>query len=567
MPRTPTVNSCSNRRRRGAFRTRGGALGPALCATLALAGCGDDDGAMPPVDAGIDAPAPVDAGPPPDWTLAEPPASDVPETGVRRDVFVVPGVAAPPNPTTGTATPSELQATQVVRYREDVATPKPARAIVVAYPGTFGGAGSYDALARALVLRGAASGETTEVWAIDRRSNLLEDLRGMATATVAGNPEIAQGYYYRSDTIDGAAFAGFRTQDSVDFMSEWGLATLLEDVRRVIALVPEGDRVGHVFLMGHSAGAGVAETYAAWRFGEGAEARRGAEELAGVILVDGASQGEAITEDGVSRGDERGLRAARRARRATRRGAALPRAAAARRRRARDRADHVAARAHVARGGERGPRARPRARDALLDPARRGAGLHEPRGARLRLRRRIERNPRVLLLARQADGRADRHEGRALRDARLPDGQRGDVRLDRRARRDAARVHARRQPRALVGRRPHELRRLVLPAAAPARSGRRGRERARRGLVAGGRRAARLRRPAHGRARARRRRGAHGRGRLRRRCAPASRRPSAQGARWRASVVARRARTPPASASSTHARSRTSTRSPRRIRP
>ena len=297
MPRTPTVNSCSNRRRRGAFRTRGGALGPALCATLALAGCGDDDGAMPPVDAGIDAPAPVDAGPPPDWTLAEPPASDVPETGVRRDVFVVPGVAAPPNPTTGTATPSELQATQVVRYREDVATPKPARAIVVAYPGTFGGAGSYDALARALVLRGAASGETTEVWAIDRRSNLLEDLRGMATATVAGNPEIAQGYYYRSDTIDDAAFAGFRTQDSVDFMSEWGLATLLEDVRRVIALVPEGDRVGHVFLMGHSAGAGVAETYAAWRFGEGAEARRGAEELAGVILVDGASQGEALTED------------------------------------------------------------------------------------------------------------------------------------------------------------------------------------------------------------------------------------------------------------------------------
>jgi hypothetical protein len=76
MPRTPTVISCSNRRTRGASLRCGGVLGPALCAALALTGCGDDDGAMPPVDAGIDAPAPVDAGPPPDWTLAEPPASD-----------------------------------------------------------------------------------------------------------------------------------------------------------------------------------------------------------------------------------------------------------------------------------------------------------------------------------------------------------------------------------------------------------------------------------------------------------------------------------------------------------
>ena len=267
----------------------------ALATSAALFGCGDDD-VVAPTDAGTDAPTTADAGPPRNSAFAEPPAAETIETGVRREIFRVPGVTAPANPTTSAATPTALDATQVVRYREDVTPPKAARSIVVAYPGTFGGAGSYDALARALVKRGAASGETTEVWAIDRRSNLLEDLRGMSTARAMNDTEIAQGYYFGSDTIDGTPFAGFRDQDEVDYMSEWGLATLLEDLRRVIALVPLADRQAHVFLMGHSAGAGVVESYAAWRFGDGATAIRGAEELAGVILVDGASQGAAISE-------------------------------------------------------------------------------------------------------------------------------------------------------------------------------------------------------------------------------------------------------------------------------
>jgi hypothetical protein len=263
-----------------------------LGCALALVGCGDDDVA-PPADAGFDGGA-IDAGPPPNWDFAEPPASEVIEVGLRRELFLVPGVDAPANPTTGSASPAG--ATQVVRYREDVTPPKPARSIVVAYPGTLGGAGSYDALARALVRRGAVSGETTEVWALDRRTNLLEDLRGMSTASAAGDPEIAQGYYFRHDRIDGVPFAGFRTQANLDYVSEWGLTTLIEDLRRVIELVPQADRQAHVFLMGHSAGGGVAESYAAWRFGDGAAAVRGAEELAGVILVDGASNGAAMTE-------------------------------------------------------------------------------------------------------------------------------------------------------------------------------------------------------------------------------------------------------------------------------
>ena len=165
---------------------------------------------------------------------------------------------------------------------------------MIAYPGTYGGAASFDALARALVLRGATSGNHTEVWAIDRRSNLLEDLRGMSTAQASANAEIAAGYYFGGETIGGTAFPGFRTQESVAFMSEWGLATLIEDLRNVVEVVPQASRKGHVFVMGHSAGGGVAETYAGWHFDD--DALQGSEELAGVVLVDGASPGTAISE-------------------------------------------------------------------------------------------------------------------------------------------------------------------------------------------------------------------------------------------------------------------------------
>jgi hypothetical protein len=266
-----------------------------LLALVALAACGDD--AAPPHDAGesdTSVPdAPLDAGRPRDTPSAEPGASTVSSDGVRRDVFLVPGATPPSNPETGASTPAELDTTRVVRYRVDEDPPAAARAIVVAYPGFLGGGPSFDGLARALVVRGRTSGEIVEVWAIDRRSNLLEDLRGMNTAEVAGDAEIAHGYYLGSDTIDGSPFAGFRSQVDLSFQSEWGLTTHVEDLRRVIALVPSAMRAGHVFLMGHSLGASFAEVYSSWRFDDGT---RGVEELAGVVLIDGALSDEASTE-------------------------------------------------------------------------------------------------------------------------------------------------------------------------------------------------------------------------------------------------------------------------------
>jgi hypothetical protein len=277
---------------------------------VAVAACDDDDAPPPPadgsLDAGIDA-GPVDGGS--DFPATRPPPSELLEPGVRREYFLVPGVVPPPNPATGAATPAELDFTQVVRYREDATPARPAAAILIAYPGTFGGAASWDRLARDLVRRGATAGRTIEFWAIDRRSNLLEDLRGMDAAQAEGDPEIAQGYYFGGDTVGGTRFGGHPQQEDVSFMSEWGLPTLLGDLRAVVHVVPEAERRGRVFLLGHSAGAGVVETYAAWRFGDGESAVRGAEEVAGIVLVDGAAGAEPIAERDYRMGTTGGLMA------------------------------------------------------------------------------------------------------------------------------------------------------------------------------------------------------------------------------------------------------------------
>lgn len=265
-------------------RARSVPLVSVLCvAALLFPACGDDDDAATP-----------DAGGPRDWQGQTIPTSTVPEAGIRRELFRVPGATPPANPETGDATPSEYNFTQVVRYRQDVTPPAAARAIVIAYPGLIAGGPSWEMLARHLVRGSVAAGEPIEVWGIDRRANLLEDLRGLDTAEAAGNPEIAQGYYFGLDTIDGVPFSGMRSHPDLAFMSEWGLATHIEDLGHVIDLIPEESRLGHLFLLGHSMGGWFAEAFGAWRFADGS---RGAEELAGIIMIDGVLHEQPLTEE------------------------------------------------------------------------------------------------------------------------------------------------------------------------------------------------------------------------------------------------------------------------------
>jgi hypothetical protein len=208
---------------------------------------------------------------------------------IRRDVMRVAAPKPPPNPVTGAATPDEYDAVTVVRYRVDTgaAPARPARAIVLLMPGFMGGAGSFDALARGIVRRSTAEAPL-EAWAIDRRSNGMEDRRGIEAAWRAQNADLLTGYYFEGAAIDGQTFAGFKRQADVSFASEWGLAATMADLRAVVAKVPADQRKARVVLAGHSLGAALTSIYAAWDF----DGVAGTSELAGLVLIDGVTGSE-----------------------------------------------------------------------------------------------------------------------------------------------------------------------------------------------------------------------------------------------------------------------------------
>jgi hypothetical protein len=137
-------------------------------------------------------------------------------------------------------------------------------------------------------VRRSTANDAYEAWAIDRRSNLLEDHHGLDVAEVRKDPEIAMRYYFESEPAEGKTFVGFHGQGQLDFESEWGLATTIGDLRKVIELVPQAERKSRVFLVGHSLGASISEEYAAWDF----DGTAGFSELAGLALVDGVSRQE-----------------------------------------------------------------------------------------------------------------------------------------------------------------------------------------------------------------------------------------------------------------------------------
>ena len=228
---------------------------------------------------------------------APPPRSSVVEPGARpilREIFEVPGVVPPPNPQGGAATPPEQNRVRVVRYRIDATPPRPARAVFVLMPGFLAGAGSFDGLARAIVRR-SNEVDAFEAWAVDRRSNLLEDTHGLDVAEVRQSSAAAYAYYIAGDPVEGKTFAGFTRGPEAPWASEWGLATTIGDLRNVVALVAPEERKKRVVLLGHSLGASIVEEYAAWDFGA-----PGFDELAALVLADGVTQSEGAPPSSVS---------------------------------------------------------------------------------------------------------------------------------------------------------------------------------------------------------------------------------------------------------------------------
>ncbi|HEX8206815.1 MAG TPA: hypothetical protein VF587_12215 [Solirubrobacteraceae bacterium] len=182
----------------------------------------------------------------------------------------VPGVAA--------AGPSKYDASYVTKFG-----PSSAKTVLVLVPGFSGGAGTFNIVGPELADRVPG----LQVWAVDRRSQPLEDtsvfkrgLRDEATLQQVYDFYIG---WIRDQSIQ-PRYSPPPTE-SLKFAAEWGLPTHLGDLRRVVRAARRGGR--RVILGGHSLGASTAAIYASWDFG----GQPGYKDLDGIVLIDGGALG------------------------------------------------------------------------------------------------------------------------------------------------------------------------------------------------------------------------------------------------------------------------------------
>src|SRR4051794_16381770 len=156
--------------------------------------------------------------------------------------------------------------------------------VLVLTPGTQGGAGDFPLDARYLVKRVPG----LQVWAIDRRTQALEDT---ATFAAAANVQVSlqQAFdYYLGWIVNGGTPSNhfqFRGINEDPYAREWGMGVALNDAHAVVQLAKRHGR--KVVLGGHSLGASLTAAYAAWDF----NGRPGYKDLSGLVLIDGGLLG------------------------------------------------------------------------------------------------------------------------------------------------------------------------------------------------------------------------------------------------------------------------------------
>jgi pimeloyl-ACP methyl ester carboxylesterase len=155
--------------------------------------------------------------------------------------------------------------------------PASGKRVLVLMPGTQGGAGDFTLDARYLVRRVPG----LQVWAIDRRTQALEDTSTFAAAE-NGQIPLQQAFNYY---LNGGGFH-FRGKDEDPYARDWGMAVALNDARAVVLRARAGGR-RKVVLGGHSLGASLTAAYAAWDF----NGRPGYRDLSGLVLIDGGLLG------------------------------------------------------------------------------------------------------------------------------------------------------------------------------------------------------------------------------------------------------------------------------------
>jgi hypothetical protein len=167
--------------------------------------------------------------------------------------------------------------------------PKNARNVLILNPGTSASASYFVPLAKDVVTR--AKG--WQVWAVERRENLLED-HSMFNKAKAGTATPQQVFdYYLGHLTDPSISPHFQSipTDDVAFARNWGMRVEVEDIRRV---VKEAKKLGgRVAMGGHSLGGSITTAYATWDF----HGKSGASDLWGLVYIDGGSSPAPVTPD------------------------------------------------------------------------------------------------------------------------------------------------------------------------------------------------------------------------------------------------------------------------------
>ncbi|MFE9441985.1 hypothetical protein ACFYO2_23935 [Streptomyces sp. NPDC006602] len=191
-----------------------------------------------------------------------PVASTSPVTGVTESVVRV----KVPLPASAGARPAACDWLSYLRYRAANGPNSSADAdrILVAQPGILEGAGAFDSVARNTVARAAEQGSHIEFWALDRRSNCLEDRTGIAS----GDQHTAVDYYYRGKQVEGRTFDGYVGNARLGWMAKLGIEQTVRDQYDLLAaeLPDQSVRGRKVLCGGHSLGGVITGYFAAADF-------------------------------------------------------------------------------------------------------------------------------------------------------------------------------------------------------------------------------------------------------------------------------------------------------------
>lgn len=172
-----------------------------------------------------------------------------------------------------------------VRFFDRTRTDPPTT-IIIMVPSAVAGVNTLNVLAPDLVTR---SGGAFEVWAVDRRSNLLENLEALRIAesnpTVDSVNRAIDAYY--NDPAGRGGYIHAHPFSLNSFMAEWGLDVHLRDLKVIVetarALRTSSGVRPRIILGGGTFGAFLVEQFAAYNF----EGTAGFTLIDAMLLLDG----------------------------------------------------------------------------------------------------------------------------------------------------------------------------------------------------------------------------------------------------------------------------------------